>query len=411
MWILFKTLIILSSVFTLRYVSIDPFWRPKEGVFLLFGLLFLASCWLTEKSERYIFKNKWLSLFFIYVVLLFGWNFIWPFINNIETLNIVNNGIVSSIPLVLPSIWFTVLPTLNVILALLLIYHLVEHTDSISKWVGVVKVLCWVGFGLAVYAMLQFFGLDQIFPKTTVTASGNQCAKMFTFMGNKMLSANFIACVVPLFLIFKAKKYYIALVVCLISLWFLKSSFNISLAVVGICIVLLLQGKWKLTLTIFLSFIILMIIFRNQTNIPSFSSIFQSGFHGRMVMWKNVLEKSKEIILTGHGLGSMFRDFAPVNASWLRFHSCHNMFIDILYEGGLIAIILLFGYLLNLFRRLFILFLNNEQGMLLVGLCGGFVSYLIMSMGSFPHRIAPLALLGIIYIAGIEVHLSQRRRV
>lgn len=415
MWILFKGLIILSSVFTLVKVSIDPFWKPKEGVFIILGLCFLASCWLTKKSNRYVFENKWLSMIFIYVTLLFGWNFIWPYITNIETLNLTDTlvKVTYSIPLVLPSIWFTVLPTLNVILALLLVYHLVEHTDSITlRWVGIIKVVCWVGFGLAIYSILQFFGYDQFFPKVTLPTAGEEKLlnhKMFTFLGNKMLSSNIVAAITPLFMIFKSKKYYLSMIVCLIALCFFKSAFNLGAAIFGISVILFLQGKGKVALGILLIALSLVIVFKNHTNIPKLIKDF--SFRGRTAMAKRVIMESKGSVLTGDGLGSMFRDFAPTIASWKRFHSSHNLLIDIYKEMGLIGVILIFGYLFNLFRRLSILFLANQQSMLLIGLCGGFLSYLMMSMGSFPHRIAPLALLGIIYIAGIETHLSKRRIV
>ena len=415
MWILFKGLIILSSIFTLRSVSIDPFWKPKEGIFIVLGFVFLASCWLTKKSNRYVFESKWLSMILIYVALLFGWNFIWPYITNIETLNLIDKSVNAtySIPLVLPSIWYTVLPTLNVILALLLVYHLVEHTDSITlRWVGIIKVVCWVGFGFAVYSILQFLGYDQIFPKITLSTRWEEIMKeyrMFTFLGNKMLSSNIIAAITPLFMIFRTKKYYLSMVICLIALCLFKSAFNLGVAIFGISVILFLQGKGKVAIGTLLIALALVVVFKRHTNIPELVKGFY--LNGRVDMAKRVIMESKGSVLTGDGLGSMFRDFSPTEASWKRFHSSHNMLIDIYKEMGLIGIVLVFGYLFNLFKRLYILFLNNRQSIFLVGLCGGFLSYLMMSMGSFPHRIAPLALLGIIYMAGIEVHLSKRRIV
>lgn len=403
-------MIVSCSVFTLWYLPTNPYWKPKEGLFIVFALLLIASCWLSKKTERYSFNNRWLPLIFIYTAVMFGWNFIWPLINSSQTLHLSYEGIKYTLPLIVPKIWFTLLPTFNLLLALFLIYHLIEHTDFIAKWLDIIKVVCWVGFGLAVLAILQYFGCAQIIPKAVGNYEGiteGRLYHMYTFMGNKMLSSNIIASITPLFLIFKTKKYYLAMLVCLASLLFFRSVFNIGVAVIGIGVVLLLQGRWKLTLCLMISVLSLLLIFKDKTNFNKVAG----NFGGRITLYREVFAETKDTFLFGKGLGSLRRDFTINGEEGRRFHSSHNLFIDILYELGLVGLFLAVGYLLNLFRRVRQVFANRNQSMLLIGLCGGFVSYLIMAQTSFPHFIAPLALLGIIYMAGIEIHLSKRRIV
>ncbi len=405
--------LIVACSFTTVITLNDPFWRPKEGIFILLGLIFLSVCWLSEKRERYVFQSKWLGYFFIYTVLCFGWYFIYPMMSDSRALDNFQNGIrISSIPYALTYAWWNLLPTLNILIAILIVHHLVEYTDTTKRWVNVTKVICWSGVAYSVYAILQFINCDQILQEIVVKEGVGQIYKMCTFMGNKMLSSNFIACIIPLFLIFKSKKYFLALGVSLVALCLFRSAFNLGAAVLGICIVLLLQKRWKLVLIIIICSLILTVSFRNKLNIHH---QLKSGFNGRIGLMKKALIGVKGHILTGHGAGSLPRDFAKTRLEnepfGMRWHSTHNILIDVLYEFGLIGVVLLIGYLCNLFKRIKEVFRDSNETMILIGLCGGLGSWLMVGMGSFPHRIAPLALLGILYIAGIEVHLSQRRRV
>ena len=75
MWTYFKLFIIATTVFTLPFLK-DPFWKPKEGVFLIGALIFIGLCWFKENNYRYSFNNRWISLLFIWVSVSFGWNFL-----------------------------------------------------------------------------------------------------------------------------------------------------------------------------------------------------------------------------------------------------------------------------------------------------------------------------------------------
>lgn len=377
----------------------DAFWKPKEWVFLTLGFVFLASCWLANNNARYIFKNKWLSALFIYIILCFGWYFLLPIAFPGEK-----------------TVWniWTLLPTLNVVLSLFLIHHLIEYTDSVERWLDIVKVLCWLGFAFSIYAILQFFGFDQMFPQDglyeiTLKEGSGQIYHMFTFLGNKMLSSNYIACITPLFLIFKKRNYYIGLVVSLIALCFFRSVFNLGVALIGILFILFLQGKRKLILMCLGAGIIFAILLRGDIAIQ-----LNSGCRGRSGYWLSAIQKGSERIITGKGVGALERDFiysSELKAIKQRRISSHNTAIDIFYDLGLIGLVIVGGYFYTLIKRIWGFIASGEASMLFIGLCGAMMSYLLMSMGSFPHKIAPLLLMGVIYIAGIEVHLSERRRI
>lgn len=336
------------------------------------------------------------------MVLSFGYYFIIPQLlgHNGKVLYGAKEGIV---------FWdyWNLFPSLNIFLGVLLIHHLVEYTDDLKRWLGVVKTMCYLCFGVSIYAIIQFLGYDQIFPFIQVNEGSGQIYHMFTFMGNKMLSNNLIACLTPLFLIFREKKFYAMFAVSCISLIVFKSAFNLGVCFAGVMIILFLQGNWRACILLMIVFLICMFVFRSELN-----TMWQINNHynGRLNYMHQTLKMFTKKIFTGHGVGFIPHTFAAENVP-TRWHSSHNMAVDILCETGLIGFSLLLLYLINLFKRVVIFITNGNNSMLFIGLIGALISWLLMSMGSFPHRIAPLALIGLLYITGIEAHLAQKRRI
>ena len=124
------------------------------------------------------------------------------------------------------------------------------------------------------------------------------------------------------------------------------------------------------------------------------------SFSGRFELWKITLIAWKEKAITGLGLGGfgmkMYKDSTGSIAI-----ACTNDYLQILHDGGLILLILVFGYLANLFKRI----IMAKDNILLVGYVSSFVAYLVVAGGSFIIWIAPMALIGLIYISAIETQV------
>ena len=376
---------ILISVFILSSVIVIPnvaenFWIPKSVVFLIGGFILLAYNFISNKERSLTFKNKWLGLIFIYIILSFGWYFYMPLMMAQEGQKVFWN------------IW-NFLPTLNVILAILLIKDLVEYTDNLNQWVKIAKVLCWVCFGFSVYAILQYFGLDQIFTRDLKWSVSIKSSFMITFMGNSMHSANFIAMLSPLCLMFKDLRYKIIYLIAFISLIFINSAVSLVAFIFGFLLYLLFMKRFKILIYSILGLLTagVLIYFYN----PQYFS-----FSGRLELWKLVLLDWKQRPWTGWGIGSIVLRQIRDSSTSLAL-AVENDYLEILHNGGIFLFIPVCGYLLNLFKRL----IMAKGSMLLAGYTIAFLVYLTLAMGSFLISIAPLALVGIIYISAIETQI------
>lgn len=373
------SLFVLSSVIFIPNIA-DNFWIPKSAVFLILGFILLAYNLISQQEKSITFKNKWLGFILIYVILSFGWYFYKPLV-------IAKEG-----QKVLWNIW-CFLPSLNVILAIFLIKDLVEYTDNLSRWVAMAKVLCWVCFGFSVYALLQFLGLDQIFTKDLKWISNTKSGYMITFMGNSMHSANFIAMLSPLCLMFKDLRYKVVYLSAFIVLIFMNSTISMVAFIVGFLVYLIFMKRFRVLICAILwlsVFAVLLYYYYPQ----------YFCFSGRLELWKLTLLDWKQKSIFGWGLGSLTLRQIRDHTTSLAL-AVANDFLEILHNGGIILFVLVCGYLLNLSKRI----IMAKDSMLLVGYTISFIVYLVLGMGSFLISIAPLALVGILYISALEAQL------
>jgi len=398
MWILFYGLIISSS-FLVIPSTFDPFWRTKEIAYILFCFLIIGSSWLYNHRFKREFTCPFYAAFFIYISLLFFYHFFFPM-------------------MAAPSqraVWYvyTLLPSLNCLLGLLTIKSLVDSTDTVFRWVTAIKIVCAAGTCIAVYAICQYFGCDQLFPHLATRESldvnsGARIYRMFTFLGNKMATNNFIALVCPLFFVFNRKRYYLGFGVCLIALLLFRSAFNLFSAVAGVMFILVCRRRWwPVGVTVFFS-VMYITVFGKFTNIDGLAA---TGFNGRWDYWVEVLSKVKNRIFTGYGLGAIARTYANHLVTFKRWTSSHNFMFDMIYETGVIGAGIIAAYFINLTRRIIDVFRRSEQQMFFIGLIGCGITWLLISNSSFLHMIPSTAVLGILVIGGIESHINKRRMV
>jgi len=355
-------------------------------VFIILGIIFIASSWLSRNKERTTFYSPWISFILIYFALHFGWMFLKPlFINDARGMVVWN-------------MW-TIIPTINVFLGIIMVQTLVEYTDDYQRWINVAKVLVWLGFGLSCYGLLQHFGLDQIFKNTRKLFD----IQVVMFFGNPMLAGHFLAIIAPLPLMFKGLRYILIYLTMGIVCYLTGSDAAIGVFVFSSLVFLALSHRWGWLIsyaTLALCGGLWQILHK-----PSFLDL-----SGRLLLWKGVLNFCKEAPLTGFGLGHFFnRHFNPDPEIISWAHTAHNEFLEILHDWGIVGLVLVVGYLFFLFRRLRLMLLV-DRSIILNGFASAFIGYLLIAQVGFPLRIAPLALIGILYIACLEVHCSRPRK-
>jgi len=332
---------------------------PKEVLFNLLGFSFIASTLMSNNKKSLNFKNIWLGIIFIYLVISFCFYFYLPMVLGKNGGNINWN------------LW-AVRPFINIVLSLWMIQALVEYTDTLRRWVGISKMLCWVAFGFSIFS---FCNLNTTF-------------------GNANITANFIAMLSPICLMFKDLRYKIIYALCFIAILLTHSSLSVVAFAFGLFVYLILTKKWKSLLCL----IVLSVVFVMYKKVGFFSD------SGRLEMWKNVLGYCKNTMWLGKGLGNFaVNRYTPLSGDPTVALSSHSELFQILHDNGLFMVALIGIYLIDLFRHIFF----AKSNILIITFTSAFVSYLVICLGNFPLRIAPLALVGITYIAALEAILIK----
>jgi hypothetical protein len=331
-------------------------------------------------------RNKWLSLLLMYVSL----GFIWFFYSSFITAN----------GKVFWNFW-NFRPTINVICGILLIKILYEYTTSLKDWINIGKVIAWLGGSFAVYAIFQYLGIDQIFNKGVkfLYTNGivNPQERMVTFFGNGFITSAFLAVCAPMCLVFKGLRYKVIYGLIFIALILLNKTMALLAFGAGLSVYFLMNKSWWKLL-----FLILLgtgggifYFFKN----PLFFSL-----SGRQPLWNEIWQEFLKQPFLGYGLGyfEMFKfQSGSIKAhNLLNVNFAHNEFLQNLIDVGLVGIAIGIAFIGGIFRKIF----YSQHHILLIGYTAGFVSFLVLCFGSFPLRIAPIALIAIIYIAGL---LSQ----
>lgn len=326
------------------------------------------------------FKNIWVGALLIFTLIGFVWIFFKPLVET-DKYAIFN-------------IW-QVRPMINVVLGIFLFITIIENTDSIERWLKLTKLLCWIGAIIGIYALMQWCELDQIFGNSQINHVNGFFERkqlMFTFFGNKHLTAVYMASVAPLCLIFRQLRYKVFYGIMLLAIFLADVTIGIIASAVALLIFMILLKRFR---AVFFCLFLIVVIFGVSLILhPDFLA-----YNDRLNLWKDVwasMMNSKDMSFTGNGLGMFPRAF---KSGALNVLHAHNEILQMFYEGGIFLLIIFFGYLVSLGKRI----LHSSPTVFLFGYISALASYLTISLVSFPFRIAPLALLGILYLACLEV--------
>lgn len=386
MWVFLYIYIILTSILVLPINN--GFLFPKEMIFFIGGMSLLSLPHILQKRKYDIFSNRYIGLILLYIIISFGWYFYMPMLRGIP---------------VKWNLW-NYLPTINTILTIFLIQSLIEHTDNLKRWLDLSKFLCWFGFILSVYAIIQFCGLDQIFdfnfnwtfPATPHVTDRFVFWRMITFFGNPKETATFLIIISPLCLMFKDFKYKVFYSTIILAIILTQNHWAFIYLGVSIILYLLFTKKFRLSLIFFILLFIggIFLSFKYPRILNSLTEKFG--------LWKEIWLEGCKKFFTGFGLGS----FSIKNFSIGQYHVKNAMFdlLQIFHDGGIILAGLVIAYLLNLAKRVFF----AKKNMLLMGYSISFITFLCFSVGAWVTYFAPCALLGILNISAIETILLQK---
>lgn len=252
---------------------------------------------------------------------------------------------------------------------------------KIDRWDYVYKSVQAIFFFVILLVIMQSFGKD-----TLLNFNMKEAFVMGT-IGNKMISASFICTLAP-FLIINPINWVALFLIGLIS----GSSGSILALSMGVVVYLWPKTK-KARIGLIIAIISIPFIFALKTgDIDTFK-----GKAGRRQVWEKTLELSLKQPM-GYGIatykvlfpvmcGKEIRDQQP-GREW---NTCHNDFLQILFETGFPGTFLLLGWIVSIV-------MNVKNKLKLAGLM---ILAGTMSV-HFPGRIVESALLIIMFLAYLE---------
>lgn len=351
----------------------DPWWRPKEIVFLLMGLLW----WSVRSMIRWTpLRNgqlRLLSLLLLSIVCQFF------FLNLLPLAGVTGGRIVIPIlpflvffHLVVASIWFT---------------DCVSYlrTGDLQQLAG---FLAWVGLALAIYMIFQSVGIDPVvhlirlrFQKVTWLHDNH----MIGLMGGPFQASAALAPFLPAML----ALHPILFLIGAISLILTKSASGIGAAMIGSLFIV--KARWPRILLPCILLAVSILLFQGRSLMTDYLTRFAS-------IWNQGLEAAFHHPLIGHGLGTFKTMGLQDTGSDLRW--AHNEWLQIWIEAGAIPVILLAGWIGSRFIQL-----GNASYIWAATLA----TLIFLSLFNTPFHQAPNLFVGLISLAALTIYRKDLR--
>jgi hypothetical protein len=331
-------------------------------------------CYSFATGLRRRYFNKYFSWLLIWVFAVIIINFYIPF-----SLNFIKSGKALNI--------WTLEPMLHIIFAVWASYIALSYFEQ-DDFVKIARTLCFSAVAVSVIASLQYFGWDMFGKKVIFYDEG---VRFSACLDNSNIAGAYLALCLPFFLIFKEHKYKLGFILVLAGVFISQSIMAKVCALLGLAVYFLLNLKNRKILIAALGTgigAVLILLFNLK--------LFIGDFAGRLEVWAMTLQKFKENVIFGQGIG-IFKTWNILHLGY--WGNAHNDWLERLVELGLIGIILMVLVVINSIRK----FNYKKDNIVGFSYFASFVSFLVLMGGSFPFEIAPLALLGLIGFWGTEV--------
>jgi hypothetical protein len=242
---------------------------------------------------------------------------------------------------------------------------------SEAQKVKIFKVMSWVGLVMSVYAILQFFKIDQFYSLSSIReAQLTPSGRIGGTLGNPTILAPFLVMIIPICLYLK--KYWFAGIIGIVVL-LTQSQVAIGAMIVSLVFLQSLKDK-KTAIRIGVLSLILLVLsvtayFQND-KVKSFV-----GDSGRFAQWQQIIKDVNSPLIkefkvsypyTGRGIGSFKYIYHLKNKN--IFHQAHNEYLEVFYNTGLIGLGLFLMFLWTIIKGDF--FQDRERKFLLTSFIG-----------------------------------------
>lgn len=267
-----------------------------------------------------------------------------------------------------------------------------------------IKIVLWVLCLNLFYGCLQILSYDFVFNSwENLNVLGVQVIKGSPngFMGNSGVMASFCCMCIPL--VATRSKYSVWLsLLLLIPVFILRSTSAIGGSFVVLMFIAWFSMNKKIWFLLLAGMIIALVVFLIFFDLPGME---------RINVWKASLNDINQHPVVGWGMDS-FRKYTatkpftyvqgPSDIPLSKWDNPHNLIISLLFEFGIISVILLGGYL----RHIFVLFRASGKNGNSLALTGFLIAFLMVSLGNFPIFLARMAVIIIPALALLEVELG-----
>src|SRR3990167_5932639 len=219
--------------------SANGFWMPKDLTWLLGSFLLASSPWWNPPSRESV-RLPALGFLFCWVLLLFGWYVLWPQV----TIPQAEVGVQRAVGMR----WYVspILPTMTWMGSFLALDALVRHTDTLARWHRVALHLVRIGCVLSVIVIGQAVHLNPLSAWLPIAPGSAWGEGPFGVLGNTTVMGNFLAPLVPLCLMFSAKRYrWGAWGLLLLAVQCTGSVMSLGAALLSSLVVWGLQRRWR----------------------------------------------------------------------------------------------------------------------------------------------------------------------
>jgi hypothetical protein len=273
--------------------------------------------------------------------------------------------------------------------------------------------ICWVGFLVSLYCIVQWFNLDQwqtLLPREDLLHTPS--ARVVGTMTHVTLAAAFLVMTVP-FMIQMRK--WLFLLPTIVAIYLCHS----DVAYVALAGTVSFYGLFRNRLTRILTLVILI---TGLSFLWSISDQIKINDSGRFAIWKQVwtdvchspFEKGKSYFLTGYGLGSYRYIFTALHTTTVEgkvkkiaFNKAHNEYVEWFYNTAFIGEALLLIFIFYLIIQAIPYTITDER---YLALLSAVIASCICAGGTFVWQIEPHRFYTVVLAAIIQNRINQREK-
>ena len=213
-------------------------------------------------------------------------------------------------------------------------------------------ILKWFSYSVLVilfFCVLQAFEVSQFFKVFNNILHQQKHPAVVGTIGNNVHLSGYLGICLPLFFGRKLFNILSVILIWIIILFF--TNFDGPIAISGVIVGLASSGfyLWKVNKKLLIVLALIgVLIFTMLSFIDKSPNLF--SWSGRQTIWSKYFNYSKDTFITGKGLGAVQVYAEKFDTNISKFRHLHNEYLQVLFEAGLIGLLILFWALWDFLR-------------------------------------------------------------